>query len=442
MSAPRRLLIVAPAFPPHPSPATHRSRFVARWASEFGWEPEVVTVAPEFYAEPLDHELAALVPAGVRVSETPAVPLRLTRPLGLSELGMRAYFPMRKVVRAICRDRRPDALFISGPPFQTFGLGADMRAELGIPYVLDYTDPWIDPDRPEYRRPWRKVYWARRIAAASEPRAVRGAAHIFAVSDATHDGVRARHPEIPASRFSALPIGFEEADFAALRARPRANPFWDARDGNVHIVYAGAVSTSMQPAVRAMLDALALLRAERPEAASRIRMHFFGTSYDPDVVEGPVAPLARDAGVSELVDERPRRLAYLDALSVLLAADAIAGVGSTDRHYQASKIFNCILAGRPIVGAYHEASGVCEILRRSSAGALVTYGDAGPGPATVRSLAEALARAAAGELRGPDATASALLAPHTARGMTERMIETIERAVNDRASGRREVAYA
>src|SRR5689334_13089264 len=137
----RKLLIVAPTFPPHPSPATHRARFLTRYAEENGWSVEVLTVDPQFYEEPLDSELLTLVSEDLRITYSPAFSPRWTRAAGVGDIGMRAYFPMRRVLRERCREWRPDALFIPGGPFYTFGLGADMRTELGIPYMLDYTDP-------------------------------------------------------------------------------------------------------------------------------------------------------------------------------------------------------------------------------------------------------------------------------------------------------------
>lgn len=420
-----RILIVAPAFPPHPSPATHRSRFLATYASEFGWDAEVLAVDPRYYVEPPDRELFSLVPRELAITYSSAWRSGWTRRFGVGDLGMRAYYPMRRTLRQICRDRRPDIVFLSGGPFHTFLLGADALHEFGVPYVLDYTDPWIDPPRPEHSDPRRKIYWARRLAERLEPRAVRDASHIFAVSDRTHDGVRARHPEIPESRYSALPIGFDEHDFEALRGRPGKKQYWDATDGRLHFVYVGAVSVTMQPVVRALLSAVRTAAESTPALRDAIRLHFIGTSYDPSAGRGVVAPIAADEGVAHLVTEHPRRIPYVDALGGLTSADAILGLGSMDRHYQASKIFNCILAKRPILGVYHEESGVCEVLRTTPRAELVTFGDVGPTTDTQVAIGSALATIALGgsvtrQLSPPD------LRPYSARAMTGRMLSVCD----------------
>ena len=426
----RRLLIVAPAFPPHPSPATHRARFIANHAASFGWEVEVAAVRPEDYVEPLDLDLARLLPRELRVTYSHAWSARWTRRVGIGDLGLRSYFPLRRVVRRICEARRPDLIFVSGPPCYTFGIAARMRDEFGIPYVLDYTDPWVHPLPAGSDGPTRKAYWANRLALALEPAAVRGAAHLLAVSDATHDGVRERHPEIPASRFSAVPFGFEAADFVAARAAGVENPAFAPNDGLRHVVYVGAVPPSMAETVRALLTALRALGERRPELIARTRLHFVGTSYDPFATEGLVTRLARELGVGHLVLERTTRVPYASALRVLGDADVILALGSVDAHYTASKIFNCILAGRPLVTVFHEDSPVVDFVRRTRAGELVTYGDDQRAESRTPEIAAALERAL--DAAPEDAPAGRDLDPlreFSAESMTRRILAICDAAV-------------
>ena len=388
----RRLLIVAPTFPPHPSPATHRARFLTRYAAENRWEVEVLSVDPRFYEETLDDELLRLVPAGTRITHTPAFSPRWTRRLGVGDIGMRAYFPMRRVLRDRCRAWRPDALFIPGGPFYTFGLGADMCEELRIPYMLDYTDPWVCPLRPDDDHVWRKAYWARRLALRFEPRAVRHASHILAVSDKTHDGLRERYPGRSSEQLSAMPFGFEAADFEALRAHPRANPYWNPQDGKLHLVYVGAVPPDFREVLRGFFNALLRIREVYPALFDRIETHFFGTCYDPAATRGLVEPMATEMGLNGKVHERAQRIPYVDALNVLVSADVVLALGSTAPHYMASKIFPCILARRPLLGVFHESSTVCGIMQQAGVGELVTFTDARPAATRWPAIENALHR--------------------------------------------------
>lgn len=426
----KRLLILAPAFPPHPSPATHRARFLTRYAPDAGWSVEVLSVRPELYAEPPDRELARLVPEGTRVTRVGALPLWLTRRLGVGDLGLRSYLHLRRALREICRRDPPDLIFIPGGPFYPFLLGAAMRREFGVPYVLDFTDPWAFPPMPGQERPWKKGYWASRIASALEPIAVRGAAHVLAVSEGTNDAIRARLPDVPADRFSAVPFGFEAADFDALRREARPNPYWN-RDGNLHLVYVGAMLPHGYETLRALFRALSDLRRDEPALGDRLRLHFFGTTYDPNATRGLVEPVAEEMGLGDVVTEHPRRIPYVDALNVLTSADGILALGSTDHHYTASKIFPCILARRPLLAIYHAMSTVGEIVRESRAGELVTYDDDARAESRVGEIRAALRRMLTPGGYDPEAVRTDALDAYSARRLTAHILRTFDDVIAD-----------
>jgi hypothetical protein len=88
-------------------------------------------------------------------------------------------------------------------------------------------------------------------------------------------------------------------------------------------------------------------------------------------------PVAEELGL-ECVSEMPARIDYLDALTVQLHADAVLMMGSSERHYTASKLYSGLLAKRPVLAVYHEASSVTHILRENTRAPtirLVTYDD-------------------------------------------------------------------
>jgi hypothetical protein len=375
----RQVVIVAPSFAPASNPPTQRVRFFARHLPTFGWRPTVLTVDPRFYEDRLDPEIESLVPVGLEVIRTPAWPARVTRRLGIGDLGIRAYWPMRRVLLGL----RPDAVFIPGPPWHTFLLGDVMREAYGIPYVLDYIDPWVSSAGADGRW-WTKAFWYRQVALGLEPRAVRHAAHITAVSDGTNEGVRARYPWLPAGRCTGIPYGIEPSDFDALRARPRPQHLWNAGDGNIHLVSVGAMLPNGYETLRALFAAV------RELGDARLRLHFVGTTYEATPRAPLVEPVAREMGLAGIVSEHPVRVPYLDALNLLTTADGIVALGSSEAHYTASKIFPSIFARKPLLAIYHEASSVCDIVRRSRGGTLVTYNDTERAAARVGAIADAL----------------------------------------------------
>src|SRR5438067_2588507 len=139
----RRLLMISPHFPPDSSAGTHRVRLLAPHLETYGWTPTVLTVAAEDYESRLDPELAALVPASLEVVRSRALPARLTRRLGIGDLGLRALPGLRRTAWDLLRRRRFDAVFITIYPTYPAMLGPMIKRRFKMPFVLDYQDPWV-----------------------------------------------------------------------------------------------------------------------------------------------------------------------------------------------------------------------------------------------------------------------------------------------------------
>jgi hypothetical protein len=166
---------------------------------------------------------------------------------------------------------------------------------------------------------------------------------------------------------AAIPVGCDEADFIAANGNSARNPYFDPRDGCCHLCYVGTLLPLGFETLRALLRAVRMFREQQPQAYARLRLHFFGTSNERS---GPasqrVLPVAREIGVDDCVSEVAPRIDYLDALVVQKQATAILMMGSSERHYTASKLYPGLLARRPILAIYHQASSVVDVLSRTS----------------------------------------------------------------------------
>jgi glycosyltransferase involved in cell wall biosynthesis len=393
--------MVSPHFPPDTSAGTHRVRLLAPHLPSFGWEPTVVTVDPAAYEGRLDPDLGGLVPGTLRVVRVPAWPVALTRRLGVGDLGLRALSGLWTACARLLAREPFDALFITVYPTYPALLGPRLKARYRVPFVLDYQDPWVGAWVLEVGGAADgsadlKSRVTRAIAARLEPHVVRHADALTAVSARTYEDVLARVGDARPRACAAIPLGFEDADVEALRRAPRVNRWFDPADGLVHICYVGTVLPKGVPVLRQILAALREMKAGSPALYRRLRLHFLGTSNqrDPSSAER-VMPHAREIGVADAVDEVPPRLDYLDALNVQVSASALLLMGSTEPHYTPSKVFPALLAGRPIVAVYHQASSVVSILRAASVDASVTsFADEGSLEEVVRPVRAAFERLA------------------------------------------------
>jgi hypothetical protein len=113
----------------------------------------------------------------------------------------------------------------------------------------------------------------------------------------------------------------------------------------------------MEPVLRALLRAIAELRQREPVLTERLRLTFVGTNYAPrDRTARLVQPIAERCGVGDLVEEYSERLPYHETLALYAQSDAVLLIGSVSADYTASKLFNCVLARKPVLALLNARS--------------------------------------------------------------------------------------
>jgi hypothetical protein len=390
----RRVLIVGPHFPPSSLPSAQRLRFIASHLRAFGWQPTVLAVDPAHYENTIDDDLERLVPASVAVVRTGAWSARWTRRFGVGDIGMRSLWHHWRALSTLLQAEPFDLLFVSVPPYVPMVLARVARERFGLPYVIDYQDPWITDYYWKLPRAERPPKWAAAyaIARALEPTAVRRASAIVGVSRGTVEDVLARYTESSAIVCGDIPLGAEPNDFEFVRAHPRPNRIFDPGDDKLHVSYVGVCIPQMRDVLRTMFDAVRLGLERSSELFDRVRLHFVGTSYTTRSQPFSVSRLAGQCGVGPLVTERIERVPYLESLQVLLDSHALLLPGTEEPHYTASKVFPYVLSRRPLLTLFHEASSVVDILRRVHGSAVVTFSEANPPQSSVEEVHVALER--------------------------------------------------
>jgi glycosyltransferase involved in cell wall biosynthesis len=430
---PRRVLMISPHFPPDSTAGTHRVRLLAPRLREHGWEPTVLTVDPRDYAGRLDPALAASVPDDLHVVRQRAWSERASRRLGVGDLGLRAFSGLRQAASRLLAAERFDAVFVTIYPAYPALLGPLLKRRFRVPFVLDYQDPWVGEwgrtvgGRAD-GRPDVKSRLTRFVAARLEPLALRAADAVTAVSIETYEQALARTPSARPRAVAELPIGWDARDIDFVSGAPARVP---SGDGCVHLSYVGTLLPTGADTLRALLRALASLRRTQPSAAARLRLHFFGTSNQRgDSASDRVLPMARELGVADAVTEHAPRLDYFDALQVLRESDAVLLMGSRERHYTPSKVFPALMAKRPLLAVFHEASTVTALLRRAGCAPtirLVSFDDARPALAHEDEIAaQLLALAADAEYR-PEAIDLRVMDALSASSLAGRLADLFDR---------------
>ena len=424
----RRVLMISPHFPPDSSAATHRVRLLAPHLPAHGWQPTVLTVDPRDYEGRLDPDLLASVPPDVRVVRTRAWPASASRAVGIGDLGVRAFRGLWREASALLSGEQFDAVFITIYPSYPALLGPLLKRRFTFAFVLDYQDPWVGEwgrtaGPLSGGRPDLKSRVSRFVAAHLEPYALTAADAVTAVSQATYEQALERTPAARPRRCAEMPIGWDRRDLEFAADGPRT--FTD--DGLVHLSYVGTLLPTGFDTLRAVLRAVAALRAANP-AADRLRLHFFGTSNQRTDSAPRVLPVAAEYDLADIVTEHAARLDYFEALRVLRDSTAVLLMGSRERHYTPSKVFPALVARRPVIAVMHEASNASDLLRRIGRAPtvrLITYGDE-TALTRVNAIADELSGLIARPCYEPAAVDETLLEPVSACALAGRLAKVFD----------------
>lgn len=428
----RRVLIVAPHFPPSNLAAVHRTRLFAQHLPEFGWEPIVLTVHHNYYEEQLDWDLQKLVPSALHIERVRALP---TRPIKLvGDIGIRGFAWLCQRSIQLVDEFNVDFIYIPIPSFYAAPLGRVVHAFRGTPYGIDYIDPWVHAWPPGWRR-YTKHWVSWKLGAIMEPFAVREARLITGVAPGYYEGVFERNPHLRRQAVAAaMPYGGEPADYDAVR-RLKLKPYlFDPSDNRQHFVYAGA----MLPRAYEPLERVFRSIAANREQFAKASFHFIGTGRSPnDPASYTVRPLAEKYRLwGEVVTEHPQRIPYLDVLVHLDAANAVFILGSTEPHYTPSKVFQGVLSGKPILAVLHEGSTACRVVRDTGAGRVLAFAGESDVDAIERSFASHFADFSVfASVFDPACVDRSQFEPYSARSTTQVLANAITAAL-DRTAGR------
>jgi hypothetical protein len=365
----KKILIISPHFPPSNLVGAHRARLFGIHLPAFGWEPVILTVDEKYYEETPDYHLNRLVPAGLRVEKASAFPV--TRPRLVGDIGLRGFLGLYRKGKELIREEKIDFLLVTIPSFYAALLGRWLHARTGVPYGIDYQDPWVH-HFPGSDRLFSRHWFSSRLAGWLEPIAVKKARLIIGVAEGYYKGVLDRNPRLRDLALSgAMPIGGEKADHekvAELDLRPY---LFSKTPGKLRLMYAGAMLPKAYGPLEAILDAI----SRNAAVFEDLEIYFVGTGKTPDDPEGyNVRPLAQKYGLwNKVIFEHPRRIPYLEVLVHLEAVDGVFILGSTEPHYTPSKVYQGVLSRKPIFAVLHQASSAVQVIRSANTGVVLAY---------------------------------------------------------------------
>jgi hypothetical protein len=339
----------------------------------FGWEPIILTVDEKHYEESLDLNLTKILPKHQKIEKVNA--FEITKPRLIGDIGLRAFFQLRKKALSIVKKDKIDFVYIPIPSFYVSLIGSYLHRKTGVKYGIDYIDPWVHVF-PGSEKIFSRHWFSTKLAKLLEPMAVKNASLITGVADGYYKGVQQRNPYLMQSCvFGAMPYGGEEEDHLAVK-HLGLKPYLFKKNNKVLLVYAGAMLPKAYQPLEEIFKAIVLNK----EFFACAEFHFIGTGKSTNDLNGyNIKPLAEKYGLwKSVVFEYPQRMPYLDVLVHLDAADAVFILGSTEPHYTPSKTYQAVLSCKPIFAVLHTRSTAQEVLEKTNAGIVLSFdGEAG-----------------------------------------------------------------
>ncbi len=330
---PRRLLVIANPFPPMQSAGTRRvERFLRRLPAE-GWQPTVIAPrvagpAPEPMTVPV-YRTAALLPRQLQGGGRRVTPVN--RFLFAPDQYVMWAGPAVATGRRLLSEQRFDALFSSSPRASVHLVAAELSRAFGLPWLADYRDPWLHY---EYTRYPTALH--RRVNATLESRVLRQASAVSAINAPILLDLLDREPRLSEHGY-VIPNGFDRDEpVAAVELGPGC---WYVHTGRLY----GRLEQT-----EAFIAAFARL----PAAANLL---FVGGD------EAALRPLAQRHGCSDRVHVRPFA-PHAESLGYQRAADALVLIAGRQRETTTSKVFEYLLAERPLFAVAPHGSSLDELL--------------------------------------------------------------------------------
>lgn len=422
----RHVLVVSHFFPPMGGGGVQRVTKMVKYLEECGWRATVVCGRPEDYWM-RDDTLVADVPASARVvrvggasglgvlrrvggrggrggrgrraagtagataAATVAPAARRSARLFAvlrratawtlvpdSYVGWRAF--ARRAALETLRADPADAILSSSPPETNHLVGLDLHHATGLPWLVDFRDPWFAL----HLHP-APTAWHRARHAALERRVLRTAAACTVTTTWLRDLVR-RQAGAGAGLLARLHVirnGFDPADFAAAGApAPMAPP------APLTLLHTGMLTLTRSAA--GLLHGLQHLHAQQPATRGRIHVTFLGARESDN--DAQIAKL----GLGDCVRMRDY-VPHADAIAAMRAADVLLLIKHTAPRFTGlipGKLYEYMGADRPIL-ALVPPSEAADLVRGLDWGEVAPPDDA---TAIAAALAKLLAHHDAGTL--------------------------------------------
>lgn len=364
----KNILIITSHYPPSNLAGVHRGRLFAKYLPQYDWNPIVLTVHENYYEEKLDFELNKLLPRGQHIEKVNAFPI--TKPRMIGDLGLRAFFQLRKRANKIIKEKKIDFIYIIIPSFYLTLLAPYLNVKDGIKIGIDYMDPWVHTF-PGSEHIFSRHWWSTKLSKYLESYVLKYVSLITSVAPNYVQPIFIRNPQLKLGlKTLFVPCGWDADEQKQLMA-----DYWVGEKQNEHkkykLIYAGAY---LPKSDEILIDFLHIID-RNIHVFQDVEIHFIGTGLKSNSSgrSSITEHAARLKLLNDIIYEHPKRISYLDLLHTITSSSGIFILGSTEAHYTPSKLFNAFVTQKPIFAILHPSSSAKAIIEEAQWGITTTY---------------------------------------------------------------------
>jgi glycosyltransferase involved in cell wall biosynthesis len=375
----KRVLIITYYWPPAGGPGVQRWLYFAKYLRDFGVEP--VVYVPENPTYPIVDEAMIHKAPEVEVVKRPIrEPYKMAKffskkrtqqissgiisekdPSSLEKMMLFVrgnYFipdarvgwvkPSVAFLRKFLEERTFDAMITTGPPHSMHLIGLELKAITGIPWIADFRDPWTTI---HYHKSLRLTKASETKHKKLEADVLNGADYIVVTSKTT----KKEFSEITKKSISVITNGYEITQAITPRL-----------DKEFSLSHIGSLLSDRNPEI--LWKVLKELCNEQSDFRKDLRISLTG------VVGEEVLQSIRDCGLEQnlivngyVSHSEAKQLQHDAQVLLLLEMDK-----QETRAIIPGKLFEYLVAGRPILSIGPEGSDISDILSETESGAFFT----------------------------------------------------------------------
>ncbi|MBN1154269.1 glycosyltransferase [candidate division KSB1 bacterium] len=261
-------------------------------------------------------------------------------------------FALPVAIKTVKR-KKIDIIMTKCPPYSVLVLGALIKLFTGVPWVIDLADPWTTATYTYFPNPAIK-----RINEWLEKIIFKYADRIVTVTENIVDDYRIKYPRLDSDKFCVIPNGYDIDDHQAMNVAPFPK---------FTLSYTGRIDLAGRDP-RHLIEAFYQFLSFEPDSRQHAQLLFVGGGGE------YWQTMVKDNGMDDVVIFTGN-VSHETCLSYQAASDVLLIIGGGSKYEQTGKIFEYLVADKPILALIRDDAPAARIISETRTGIVLPEND-------------------------------------------------------------------